>query len=228
MLEICVCDDEKAYVEDICELLADISVRIDRDMNISSYTSASKLAKEIGEGRRFDIILLDIVMGAENGIETARSIRRVLPDVIIILLSSYSDYMQKGYEVKAFRYILKSEYRGCLERVIADAAEELEQEESFLFEYRREQHRVRVKDILYFESDRRCILVNTAEGVSTYYGKLDDIELPEFIRVHRSYLVNPRHIEVFNQCYVRLSNGTELPVSKTHSASAKQKFMLSI
>ena len=110
MLEICVCDDEKAYVEDICELLTDISVRLDRDMNISSYTSASKLAKETGEGRRFDIILLDIVMGAENGIETARSIRRVLPDVIIILLSSYSDYMQKGYEVKAFRYILKSEY----------------------------------------------------------------------------------------------------------------------
>lgn len=123
MLEICVCDDEKAYVEDISEFLADISVRLDKDMDITSYTSASRLVKEIEGGRRFDIILLDIVMGAENGIETARSIRRILPDVIIILLSSYSDYMQTGYEVRAFRYILKSEYRGCLERVIADAAD---------------------------------------------------------------------------------------------------------
>lgn len=228
MLEVCVCDDEKAYVEDICELITDISVRLDKDMNVSSYTSASKLVKEIKDGRRFDIILLDIVMGAENGIETARSIRRIQPDVIIILLSSYSDYMQTGYEVKAFRYILKSEYRRCLERVIADAAGEIEQDESFLFEYKREQYRVRIKDILYFESDRRCILVNTADGVSTYYGKLDDIDLPEFIRVHRSYLVNPRHIVVFNQGHVRLSDGTELPVSKTHSVSAKQKFMLSI
>lgn len=228
MLKVCVCDDEKAYVEDISEHLADISVRLDKDMDITSYTSASRLVKEIEGGRRFDIILLDIVMGVENGIETARSIRRILPDVIIILLSSYSDYMQTGYEVRAFRYILKSEYRGCLERVIAEAADEIGQDESFLFEYKREQHRVRVKDIMYFESDRRCVLVNTADGVRTYYGKLDDIELSEFIRIHRSYLVNPRYIEVFNRGYVRLCDGTELPVSKTHGADAKRKFMLNI
>lgn len=228
MLEICVCDDEKEYIKDICGLLTDISFRSDEDMNISTYTSPSRMIKDIEGGRHFDIILLDIVMGSENGIEAARRIRRVQPDVIIILLSSYSDYMQTGYEVRAFRYILKSEYRNCLEHVIDDAVAELKKDEYFSFEYRREQYRVRVRDILYFESDRRCVIVNTSKGRSIFYGKLDEISLDEFIRIHRSYLVNPRHVMMFNQSHVRLYNGAELPVSKSYGAEAKRKFMLSI
>lgn len=228
MLEICVCDDEKEYIKDICGLLTDISFRSDEDMNISTYTSPSRMIKDIEGGRHFDIILLDIVMGSENGIEAARRIRRVQPDVIIILLSSYSDYMQTGYEVRAFRYILKSEYRNCLEHVIDDAVAELKKDEYFSFEYRREQYRIRVRDILYFESDRRCVMVNTSDVRSVFYGKLDEIRLADFIRIHRSYLVNPRHVMVFNQSHVRLSNGVELPVSKSYGAEAKRKFMLSI
>ncbi len=42
-----------------------------------------------------------------NGIDTSRKIREFDENLEIIFMTSFPEFMQEGYEVKAYRYILK-------------------------------------------------------------------------------------------------------------------------
>ena len=54
------------------------------------------------------VILLDILMGEEkNGIDFAARLRREQLDVSIVFISSSMDYVLKGYDVQAVKYIVK-------------------------------------------------------------------------------------------------------------------------
>ena len=57
----------------------------------------------------YEIIILDVEMPGLNGLETAERIRQTDKSVIISFLTNYSEFAVKGYEVGAFRYILKNQ-----------------------------------------------------------------------------------------------------------------------
>ncbi len=58
-------------------------------------------------GRKFDIIILDMLMKPLNGIETARLIRKYDSEVPILIVTGTVEYAMDGYQVNAYRYILK-------------------------------------------------------------------------------------------------------------------------
>ena len=56
---------------------------------------------------RFDILLLDVIMPGENGIDAAREIRRYDNNVKIIFLTSSAEFAVESYTVGAYFYQLK-------------------------------------------------------------------------------------------------------------------------
>lgn len=70
------------------------------------------------KGDRFDIIYLDIEMSGKNGIEAAKSIRRLDRDVLLIYVSSYETYFMQLFEVEPFRFIKNQLKRQNLKRLL--------------------------------------------------------------------------------------------------------------
>ena len=58
---------------------------------------------------KYDLIILDIEMNDLNGLQTAEFLRQIDKNVILIFMTSYDKFVYQGYEVKAFRYILKNQ-----------------------------------------------------------------------------------------------------------------------
>lgn len=86
--------------------------------------------------------------------------------------------MFHGYEVRAFRYILKPELSHSFPLVFREVLEELlhKQEERFCFQFDGETIALPLCDIRYFESDRRILLIHTAQQAYKTYRKLDEVE----------------------------------------------------
>lgn len=105
MIKIAVCEDEKEtqlLIEDYLEnILKDISI----EYEIQKYISGEELLES--NLKDIDILLLDIKMEKLNGMDTARKIREVDDEMEIIFVTSLIDYVQEGYEVRAYRYLLK-------------------------------------------------------------------------------------------------------------------------
>lgn len=213
--KIAICDDESVHIEKIRTILSDYET--------DNYLNPTDLLDAVSSGVRYDVLFLDIVMPRIDGISLARELREFDEDMLIVFITSKIEYMQTGYEVRAFRYLLKDQIDEGLPKIWDDIIKELfdRQDAYFSYEFERKVYRLPIRDILYFESNLRRIVVHTkASKNAALYGKLDDISVKysSFIRVHKSYLINRRYIRMISAGTVVLSNGEVLPVSRKYAA----------
>lgn len=213
--KIAICDDESVHIEKIRTILSDYET--------DNYLSPTALLDAVSSGVRYDVLFLDIMMPRIDGISLARELREFDEDMLIVFITSKIEYMQTGYEVRAFRYLLKDQIDEGLPKIWNDIIKELldRQDTYFSYEFERKVYRLPIRDILYFESNLRRIVVHTkASENATLYGKLDDLSVKysSFIRVHKSYLINRRYIRMISAGTVVLSNGEVLPVSRKYAA----------
>lgn len=92
MLRIAICDDDKILVTQIEEMLNRYLDKKMIDRYIDIFYDGASLERIYEKGDRFDIIYLDIEMSGKNGIEAAKSIRKLDRDVLLIYVSSYETY----------------------------------------------------------------------------------------------------------------------------------------
>lgn len=230
MITVAICDDEEIYCRQIREKLTAFSIADSIDMDIKEYRSAEELIHAAQGGWTFQLLFLDIMMKDMNGMEAARKLREMDCGGLIVFITSYLDYMQTGYEVKAFRYLLKNQMEQQLGRVIGDCIRELGDGSVFTFQFEREIHRVRQKDILYMESEKRLIHLHAAGCEYIFYESLDGVlkqlEAGMFVRCHRSFLVNAGRIRRFTGTELELENGTVLPIGRKYSADVMKRLLL--
>jgi len=211
---IAVCDDEQIHIRNIRIALPDLEMDV--------YTNPNVLFETVCSGTKYDVVFLDIVMPGIDGISLARELREIDDDMIIVFITGKIEFMQTGYEVKAFRYLLKDQISSGLKRVWNDIEAELaaKKDDYFVYEFNQETRRFRHAEILYFESALRLVTIHTKNTTDKFYGKLDEIEKksPLFVRIHKSFLVNKKHIRSLAADTVILSSGEVLPVSRKYSA----------
>ncbi len=213
--KIAICDDESVHIEKIRAILPDYET--------DNYLSPAALLDAVSAGLRYDVLFLDIMMPQIDGISLARELREYDEDMLIVFITGKIEYVQTGYEVRAFRYLLKDQIDEGLPKIWNDIIKELldRQDAYFSYEFERKVYRLPIRDIFYFESNLRRIVVHTkVSGNAALYGRLDDLSVKysSFIRIHKSYLVNRRYIRMISAGTVILSNGEILPVSRKYAS----------
>lgn len=234
MLSIAICDDEKNICRYIEKRTSECLAKADEEADIQVFYDGSPLLDICRkEPACFDIIFLDIKMKTINGVECAKLLRETGVESLIVFVTSSAEYVFTGYEVKAFRYILKNDLVNAFDRIFSECLEELRRKavDFFTIKTAAEVRNIALNDILYFESDRRVLTIHTRKGETTFYGKLDDIQKDlrekDFIRTHQSFLVNALKIKAVKKDNVELADGTVLPVSKSRATAVKEAYLWS-
>ncbi|MEQ3339277.1 LytR/AlgR family response regulator transcription factor [Clostridium butyricum] len=203
MIDITLCDDNKSIIEIYSKKIKEIALRNNINVAIYSYYKGESLLFDLEDGNnKSNIYILDMNMGELNGIETAREIRRFYPDSKIIFLTVNRDLVFESFEVMPMDYLLKDNINfEKLELVLLKAFQsEKEKGDIFTFEVRKRIKYIKTNDILFFEVNKRVITVacNTGENIQ-FYSSIEKIEEQlrnkDFIRVHRSFVVNLRYIK---------------------------------
>ncbi len=129
---IVVRDDELIFIERIKHILL--------DCEIHGFTDSGQLLRILEGGERYDVIFLDIAMLGLDGIGLAREIRETDEDVILVFVTNRVEFMQAGYEVRAFRYLMKEQLETGLPVIWTDIEKELagRKDQYFVFEFNRQ------------------------------------------------------------------------------------------
>lgn len=91
-------------------------------------------------------------------------------------------------------------------------------------------HKVLIRDILYFESNKRKVFIVMEENTFELYGKLNDIENSlkackvSFLRVHQSFLVNYKHIKGQSYDFVLMDNGKKISISEDRRKMISEQY----
>ena len=209
---IALLDDEPCYTNMIRDKIE--AFGLEEQLFIDTYNNVNDFLRS---KHIYDILLLDIEMGAMDGVTMAKELRKSNDTVQIIFITGYSDYISEGYEVAALHYLMKPVKEEKLRSVLDRAAEKITKNERVLhFESGGEMVRVPIYQIRYADVLGNYVTVHarTDVKVKMTLGELEK-QLDEcFYRVGRSALVNLTQISRVTKTEIRLSDGTAIPLPR--------------
>jgi len=107
MIQIAFCDDDQTVLDQLSALLEKYRAQRCVQIQCTAFHSPLDLLAEIEKGTRYDILFLDVIMPAENGITAAKEIRQYDNVVKIIFLTSSAEFAVESYVVGVYFYQLK-------------------------------------------------------------------------------------------------------------------------
>ena len=212
---IAVCDDEKFYREKVQKLLENYLSGYKINYTIQLFSSGEEFLQENENKVKFDIVFMDINMSRMDGIRTALQMRSVHSHTYIVLITAFIQYALEGYKVDAVRYIMKDTLDSALDECMDTILKKM-QLSRINFSFLEGEKWLYTDNIFYVESQRhKAVFFYLDEKMENYhiYEKLDVIEERlsgyGFLRIHKSYLVNMKHICRISNYAVYLDNGEE-------------------
>lgn len=229
-MRIAVCEDEKAQRTLIIRYLQEWAKKSGQILDISEFPDGESLLFCWEDEERFELLILDIEMGAISGMELAERIRREDEDIPILFITGYEAYMAQGYEVSAIQYLLKPLSKEKLFAVLERLKRKKPPEEKLTFQTGEGLLLVTPAKIWFAEAQgHQSILYTDHESYKLRHSITELARLlegqKEFVRSHRSYLVNLRHISAITRTELVMDDFRRLPVSRSAYRAVNTAFI---
>lgn len=215
---IAIVEDSRQDAEYVAALVRKWAQESGHAAALSLFPSAEAFLFAREDGQRVDMLLLDIEMGAMNGVELAKKLRQTDDFVQLVFITGFPDFIAEGYEVGALHYLMKPVLPEKLVAVLGKAAANLVKAEKRLcVAYDHRTDFIPFSQIYYIEAQKQYVLIHAAGG--DYRMKASLAETGEaldeyFFHCQRSFLVNLRYVARIKSSSVMLRNGAEVPISR--------------
>lgn len=235
MYRIAFCDDNKSVLDELTSLLEKYCHATQIQIEHALYNSPFDLTYELDNRKKrpFDILFLDVLMPGQNGMSVAKEIRSYNKDIKIIFLTSSSEFAVQSYTVNAFYYQMKpiSEKRffALMDSVLKECAKN--ENSSLLLNCKSGVTRIKLCDLEYCEIKGRTLNFHLHGGtVMKSNGRIDNLwqsicEQKQFMRPHRSYIVNMDFIQNISSNSIVLTSLERIPIPRGKFTEVKNQYL---
>lgn len=232
-MQIAYCDDDKEVIEEIERLLVEYRAAHSQDMVCTAFSSPLELLAKMEKGMRPDILILDVIMPGENGINVAREIRQYDDNVKIIFLTSSAEFAVDSYAVGAYFYQMKpicaEKFWSLLDEVIS--ACEKRQRESLVLRCKSGITKIDLEKLVYCEVIGHTLFFHLENGtVLESIGVMDELHdklsaYDNFMRPHRSFVINMDYIQNISYKVIIMDDLTEIPIPHGKCSEIKNRYL---
>lgn len=238
MISLLLCEDDLRYQQEIHDRLLCIFQQMNIKVKLQCFSDPAMVSDQLLSGCDIAILDIDLNHSMYNGMDIARKVRSMRKDAVIVFLTNFIEYAPAGYEVQAYRYILKSQMERELQPVMALAVEQLqEHRETLKIQIHGEIIDLLLENIRYLEVLQHDVTIyydqpTTGRSPKTYtiHTSLSSLEQhlasKGFLRIHKSFLVNMRYIKRLRCSDAELYTGETLRVSEKNYSELKKKYLL--
>lgn len=237
MFKIILCDDNRTFLENLRREIRTILRKGRTDSVIYTFSNFEEIPSELLSQANIFFLDIDFAGQQYTGIDIAKKIRTLNEKSIIIFVTNFIQYAPDGYEVQAFRYLLKSDISSKLELCLHQALDKLSLgNETIMLNIYGETILIPIADVLYIESQAHNVIVyvqpqgqNMRKEYRMYstLGSMEkNLEKQGFLRIQKSYLVNIRRMTKYQCTEAVLDTGLSLKVSKKIYNEQKRKYLL--
>lgn len=229
MYTIYICDDDKTVVSQIESCVIHYAEKKAVKIETQVFWSCENLEKQLDAGIVPDLIFLDIEFPKMNGVELGKYIRETMQNesTAIVYISSLQSYAMQLFQIRPLDFLVKPVSPIQIENEL-DKSFEIAGRQNRLFMYHKghDNRRVRIADILYFESKGKEVRIVTVQGDDLFYGSTATIapslETARFFFSHKSFLVNYAQVSVFTYDKLIMSNSDAVPISQPKRKAVRE------
>ena len=228
-MNIVICDDDLSVRTQLSILCAKA---VDPCIEIICFPSAEALIQwlKTDPNHSIDILVLDIDLPGKNGVTLLRELRTsIKSDCLVLFVTNYDHYVSDGFYYNAFQYLIKPVDPEKFMSEIQRAVDKFKRDHmkltiasktgNILVDYR---------ELFYIESRKRVLTYHTLMGCYDSYDTLTRVETLlasyDFLRCHKSYLVNMEYIDSIDNDVFYLTSGKTMKISRTYLQSAKKAY----
>lgn len=219
-MHIAICEDNKEDLANTLSLLEKYKQEHNAFLTYTTFNSGvDLLSKE--KNCIYTLYLLDVIMPLVNGVEVAKEIRSFNPEAKIIFLTSSPEFAVESYSVNATDYILKpvkeDRFFSVLDNLLMDIQKP---QEGLTIKTKNSINRILFSRLSYVEVMNKKVYFHLSDNsIRVTTARLSEFEdilctRPEFMRVHRSYIVNLYEIDQLTQNKIITHQGKIIPVSR--------------
>lgn len=227
MIKIVVCDDEKDYLQILEFKLNKQLDAFNDEYEILSFNTLNDL-KEHLENNNCDILFLDIMVNETNSVDwSIENVKNKNTQIIFMTAFPAEAYLLS--ESRFCYYIIKPRLTDeMLKSALSKALLNITKKDTNLTTIKigHNNYTINFQDVLYIESLNNSLKLHLTKGEMIIYSTLKDFSknLPmNFLKVHKSYVVNMNHITGFKPHKFTVDNGDEIPIpTKKYSNVTEQ------
>lgn len=229
-MEIVICDDEASERQLLEKYVREWALSRGVKPVFRFFDSSESFLFSWEDDKACDLLILDIEMGGMSGIELAEKLRAEGSMVPLLFVTGYGEYMPCGYDVSALHYLLKPVGRDKIFSVLDRVREKPGKSGRLCLETPDGVIGVSPEEIWYVEAvGHYCTLhgesgaVQLKESIGSFEKRICGEK--GFVKCHRSYLVNLRHVSAVKRLEVLLDSGESIPVSRNLGKQVNQAFI---
>lgn len=231
-MKILIVDDEALALSRLKRMLNTLGYE-----DIVEADNAQSALDAIKESQ-FDLALLDINMPETSGLELGYELRYHQEDLAIIFQTAYDEHALKAFDIGAVGYLVKpfsiEQLESTIERV--RAKEKKPEDFRIMSKAGENYYLLKPEEIYYIQADLSEVMIRSKKGFSYYAQKISDLEKKlekyDFVRIHRSYLLNINKIkemETIEQSKLRFTLqdiSDQIESSKDGAKAFRNKFSI--
>ncbi|MFI3206714.1 MAG: LytTR family DNA-binding domain-containing protein [Clostridia bacterium] len=225
-LKIAICED----LSQERELLLDILNKSQYPCQVDVFENGEDFLDKFTP-YKYDLILMDIFMKNITGIEIIKQIRETDKDVTVAFVTSSLDFTLESYRLDAVKYIEKPATKKAVEETLKLANLKRSEIKSLIIRTKSMANSYPLKRIICLEQKGRYALIhftgNETISLSIKISDLEDqLENNNFVRCHKSYIVNLDFIESINQDLLifKMIEGENVHISRSLFWQIKKSF----
>lgn len=236
MIRVAIVDDEVEVLNLLERNISDIFRAMDAEVKLYKFQTGNDLITFYMRNE-FNIIFLDLEMPGMDGFGTARNIRTIDPNVVLVFITNREDLVFDAFQYNVVAFVRKKRLKEELADVVGQAYEKaMEKLTKHLFKTENGDICFRVDEILYFSSQGHNVWLHHANGESyrviyTLEQIQNIVSAEIFVRCHSGVLVNCGYIYSIDKETVILTNRETVALSRHRKKRVKdalQKYLRSL
>ena len=225
MINILICDDDISIIKQVDLLLHKIEAKYKIEFNIESTSNGDSI---INSNKTYDITIIDVEMPGINGLKLSEKLKQRNSDVLIIIITSFSAYLDKAMDINVFRYLSKPIDKERFCRNFLDAIKRYKQiSKQIIINSTEQVDTIKTKDILYIEKTKHGSIIFTKTNKHKTNKKPEEwltiINQPNcFAYSHSSFIVNLQNVINFDKTYISFECNDK---TKTVACISQRKYL---
>ena len=227
-MNIAICDDLKTDRDHISDLIKQFSKEESISFEIYEFENGEALQASLKK-QSFHIIFLDIYMTGAKGIDIAKNIKKICPEVIIIFTTTSTEFAIESYSLNIEGYIVKpvkyEQFRNTLKKYCRQFKNSL----AYITVLKDKiPINIYLNTISYIEIYRRQCVIHTENGSIDTNNSINSINdylfQHNFFQVNRNCIINFKFVADLKDSYFLMNNGEKIPISLRKKTLCKQAF----
>jgi DNA-binding LytR/AlgR family response regulator len=193
-MHIAIIDDEQEEINK----LQDMITKIHGSDHVDQYLNGRCLLEAVAQGKAYDLVLCDIYMKEENGIDIAKKVKQISPQTPVVFITSSTEHAVDAYSIEAVHYLVKPVSEEDMIEVFRRLEKKMEKRHTLMIQSGRVINVIYQDEIIMLESHghiTEIVCVNqTSYPIRKAFREINGLLDNSFLQIKKGVTLNMNYI----------------------------------